>query len=72
MLENVARKTLQEKIFEQSTNDEAYLSEIVLYQRVPLAINIQLNSSTNLYTGCVNWTDYLDREQKSCGTVRKW
>jgi type II secretory pathway pseudopilin PulG len=74
VMENVAIKILNEKLFEQSISNDIYLNEVALFEGVPLYIEIELvdgDSARPMYTGCITWVDLLEKDKKRCGSVRK-
>ncbi|MBM7660862.1 hypothetical protein JOC85_001634 [Bacillus mesophilus] len=75
MLDNFARKTLNEKLFMQSVKREPELNEIVLFDRVALELTIKGEASDSIpksYRGCITWIDFFKREKQRCGIVSEW
>jgi hypothetical protein len=75
VLDNFARKTLNERLFIQSIKREPEINEIVLFDRIPLELSIMVEASDSIpknYRGCITWIDFLNREKQRCGMVSEW
>ncbi|WP_456278304.1 hypothetical protein [Bacillus sp. AK128] len=77
VLENFARKTLNEKLFTQSINRDTELNEIVIFNRIPLELMIRAkreeeNNEIWTYHGCIKWTDLLKQTKQKCGSISEW
>lgn len=66
-------KTLNEKLFEHSTNKEADSIEVTLFSGEAYYIEIKLNEATfdqPIYEGCIRWKNLIEKEQIKCGSVK--
>jgi hypothetical protein len=74
IIQNIAEKMLNEKLFETSATNGGSSAEILIHEGYPpydLEIEVSEDESTRiLYKGCIKWTNLGEKQESICGSVR--